>query len=144
MKKTVKNLANVLGAIIIALLVFTFWKKDEPIYVEAPVLKLEELNAKEAALKKEAKEAAAAERARRMYSCKVNEDCIIVDKDICGCLIGPKGVTAINLNYTVDFNAMQSKASMSKSCPETAPSRKRECSPSARAVCQSRQCKIVY
>ena len=112
--------------------------------VEVPVVHAEEITAKEEAQHKAAKESAARAMQRRIFSCAADEDCIIVDKDICGCLIGPKGVTAINLNYTVDFNAMQSKASMSKSCPETAPSRKRECSPSARAVCQSRQCKIVY
>ena len=89
------------------------------------------------------KEAQRQARARRVYSCKADEDCIIVDKDPCGCAIGPKGVVAINVNYLTDFNALNSQKMVTKSCSEVL-SREKECSPSARAVCKAHTCKITY
>ncbi len=120
-----------------------FLSKDNPIEVSVPVLDAAQLAAKEAKAQKEAAESAVQAAMRRMVSCSVNEDCIIVDKDPCGCLVGPEGVTAINAAYTLDFNKFQSN-SLTKACPEGAPSVERECSPSAQAVCQENVCRISY
>ncbi|OUO57584.1 hypothetical protein [Candidatus Avelusimicrobium gallicola] len=120
-----------------------FLSKDNPIEVSVPVLDAAKLAAKEAKAQKEAEESAAQAAMRRMVSCSVNEDCIIVDKDPCGCLVGPEGVTAINAAYTLDFNKFQSSL-VTKACPEGAPSTERECSPSAQAVCQDNVCRISY
>jgi adenine-specific DNA glycosylase len=89
------------------------------------------------------KEQAAKKVARRMYRCETDEDCVIVDKDPCGCWVGPSGVTAINVAYILDFNKMTQK-SLAKTCPDTEPSVDKECSPSARAVCKEKVCRIVY
>ena len=124
-------------------LIPVFLSKDNPIEVTMPYLDKAQMAAKEVQQKKAAEESAAQAKMRRMISCTVNEDCIIVDKDPCGCLVGPQGVTAINAAYTLDFNKMQSNL-VAKACPEGAPSTERECSPSAQAVCMENVCKIAY
>ena len=124
-------------------LIPVFLSKDNPIEVTMPYLDKAQMAAKEAQQKKAAEESASQAKMRRMISCTVNEDCIIVDKDPCGCLVGPQGVTAINAAYTLDFNKMQSNL-VAKACPEGLPSTERECSPSAQAVCRENVCKIAY
>lgn len=120
-----------------------FLTHDDPIEVDIVKLDAQEMAAKKEAAAKAEKQAQRQARAARVYSCKEDDDCIIVDKDPCGCGIGPKGVTAINVNYIVDFNAINSQNSIMTSCPQT-PSREKECSPSARPVCKAHRCKISY
>ena len=88
------------------------------------------------------KEAALKAKLQKISGCEADEDCVIVDKDPCGCFIGPSGVTAINALYTLEFDKMQSHA-ITKACPEI-PSTEQACSDTARAVCQDNTCKIIY
>ena len=139
MKKTIKPTLYLLCALGIFALIPTLLSKDAPIEVQIPSFDLEDINAQEA----KQKEQAAKKVARRMYRCETDEDCVIVDKDPCGCWVGPSGVTAINVAYILDFNKMTQK-SLAKTCPDTEPSVDKECSPSARAVCKEKVCRIVY
>lgn len=143
MKFKIKELLLFLCALGVLALIPVFLKQDNPIEVSVPVLNAEQMAAKEAKQQKVVQQSAAQTRMKRMVSCSLDEDCIIVDKDPCGCLVGPEGVTAINAAYTLDFNAFQAHL-VTKTCPEGAPSTERECSPSAQAMCVERVCKIVY
>ncbi len=143
MKKKITDIFLLVCTIGVLLLIPVFLTHDSPISVEIPSINSEELAAqKEAAAQAEKIEARKA-RTRRIYSCEKDEDCIIVDKDPCGCSVGPQGVVAINVNYITDFNALNNTKMMTKACPTTF-STQRECSPSALGVCKARTCKIVY
>ncbi|MBR4591838.1 MAG: hypothetical protein IKO35_01345 [Elusimicrobiaceae bacterium] len=139
----IKNIIFLVLAGLVLLLIPLFLSKDEPIPVDFPRLTQQEVEAREEQKQQEAQTAAQKEKMRRIYGCQTDEDCIIVDKDPCGCLIGPQGVTAINALYTLEFNQMQSR-SITKTCPDTPPSKARDCSPSAQAVCRANTCKIEY
>ena len=128
---------------LIIVLIPILYSYDTPIQVSAPHINLQELEEKEKAQQEEQARVAEEARRRRIISCKQDDDCIIVDKDPCGCLIGPQGVTAINALHTVEFDRSQSKT-VAKACPEDEPSTVRECAPTARAACVKKQCKIVY
>ena len=143
MKKVIKNTVLLVCAGVIVVLIPILFANDTPIEVNVPHLNLQELEEKERQLQAEKQRELQEQRKDRITRCVRNDDCIIVDKDPCGCLIGPKGVTAINALYTIDFNMLQGKA-VTKTCPEKAPRAVRECSPSARAVCSKKRCKIVY
>lgn len=143
MKFKIKEIILLVCALGALGLIPVFLSKDQPIEVSVPVLDLAQLEAKEAKQQQAAVESAEQAKMRRMVSCTVNEDCIIVDKDPCGCLVGPQGVTAINAAYTLDFNKLQSNL-VAKACPEGAPSAERECSPSAQPVCLENVCRIAY
>lgn len=125
------------------LLIPLFLANDNPIEVTMPSISKQEMEKKAEQEKQAAKAASVKAKTRRMYSCQVNEDCIIVDKDPCGCLVGPSGVVAINASYTLDFNRTQA-SQVTKACPDTEPSQERECSATAEAVCLKNVCKIVY
>ena len=101
------------------------------------------VSAKKEASAKAEQEAARKVRLNRIYSCQQDEDCLIVDKDPCGCAAGPSGVVAINVNYITDFNALQGSKMLTKACADQV-SVIKECSPSARAVCKAHVCKIDY
>lgn len=143
MKKMIKNISLLVCAGVIAVLVVLVLTNSTPIEINVPHITADELAAK----KKEAAQTAKAEyrkqRLSKMYTCQADDDCLIVDKDPCGCGAGPKGVTAINVAYITDFNEINNKSFGTISCPEKN-SREKECSPSARAVCQAKRCKIVY
>ena len=143
MKAKLKAACLLICALGILLLIPVFLSKDEPITVSVPLLDAAQMEAKEAQEQKAAEQAAAQAKRRRLYSCTVDEDCIIVDKDPCGCLVGPQGVTAINAAYTLDFNRQQSNL-ITKACPEGEPSMEKECSPTAQAVCEQNYCTIIY
>lgn len=143
MKKLIKNVLCLCGAVLIGMILSLLMRNSTTLDVEVPVVHAEEITAKEEAQHKAAKESAARAMQRRIFSCAADEDCIIVDKDPCGCLVGPQGVTAINASYTIDFNKLQEK-NVTKACPEVAPSASQECSPTAHAVCEARTCKIAY
>ena len=137
MKKTLKNLILWICTGLVVVLIVVLYAND------APHLNLQELEAQEKEQQAEQARALEALRRQRVTSCKRSSDCIIVDKDPCGCLVGPQGVTAINALYTTDFNLLQS-ATVTKACPEKEPCTIRECAPTARAACVKNKCKIVY
>ena len=126
MKYKIKELLLLCCAVGVLALLPLLYSKDMPIEVNVPALNSKEMDVK-------------AEEQHR----EADEDCIIVDKDPCGCLVGPSGVTAINAEYTLDFNKMQSNL-VAKACPDRAPSTERECSPDAQAVCVENVCKIRF
>lgn len=127
----------------VLLLIPLFMMHDSPIPVRVPHLTQEELAAQKQETAKMEQETARKARLSRIYSCKNDADCLIVDKDPCGCAAGPTGVVAINVNYITDFNALQGTRMVTKACSEQV-SVIKECSPSARAVCKARTCKIEY
>jgi predicted phosphoribosyltransferase len=143
MKTALRNMSLWIFTGLIIILIPILYSYDTPVPVSAPHVNLQEIEAKEKEQQEEQARVAEEARRRRIVSCTENDDCIIVDKDPCGCLIGPKGVTAINALYTLDFDKLQTK-SVTKACPETEPSVVRECAPTARAACVKKQCKIVY
>ena len=127
-----------------------FLSRRGVIETDMPALSKEEIVANKADYEKQKSQQEAQERARRAakarainYACQTDSDCIIVDKDPCGCLVGPKGVVAINASRSLEFSQSLGNV-MAKACPDGAPSTERECSPNARAVCQNKMCKIVY
>ena len=85
-----------------------------------------------------------AELISKMTACNTNEECVIVDKDPCGCLKGPEGVTAINASYSLEFSKlMEKRFALATACPSVG-STEKECSASARPVCLQNRCKIGY
>lgn len=149
MKEKLREFGLLVLAVCVILLAPVFFARNTPIEVEFPeftVAQAEEdsaKNAEEAAAAEARARAEARERAqRRIYACKSDEECIIVDKDLCGCLVGPSGVTAINSAEIIAYNRTLPNAT--KTCPDTPASLERECSPRARAVCERNLCKIKY
>ena len=143
MKKNLKDILYFCLAFLVLAAIPFFLMHPAPAIVNLPALSLQELEAQEQAQQKAAQASAQRALERRMFHCETDDDCIIVDKDPCGCLVGPSGVTAINVDYTLQFSQKQTH-SMAKTCPDGEPSQEQECSPSARAVCQEKVCKIVY
>lgn len=156
--KIIQNVLLLACAVVAILLAAVFFFRPAPIQASIPLLTgqmvkeneakaQEELRKKEEEVKKqEIAEAVKRKAAQedRMYQCKRDDDCIIVDSDPCGCLIGPKGVTAINLDFSFDFaSMMEKKYENMKVCPQRAKEEK-ECSASARPVCRENHCKIIY
>ncbi len=142
MKKMIVNIALLSATIAVLGLTGLFLSNRFPISVNIARLDVEEMAAQKEAAAQAAKAAQRRAQLNRTVSCKADEDCIIVDKDPCGCAAGPRGVTAINVNYITDFNAINSQPS-TKTCMDV-PSTEKECSPSARAVCRARTCRIEY
>ena len=89
-----------------AFLIPLFLAHDSPIEVNIPRLDAAEMAAQKEAAQQAEKQAQREARARRVYACQSDEDCIIVEKDPCGCAVGPKGVVAINVNFVTDFNTI--------------------------------------
>jgi len=143
MKKAIMRVFLLTCTVAVLLLIPLFMSHDSPIQVKLPQLTTEELAAQKQEAAKQAQETARKAQLSRIYSCRQDEDCLIVDKDPCGCSVGPKGVVAININYITDFNALNSSRMITKTCSSQVSTLK-ECSPSARAVCKARTCKIVY
>lgn len=143
MKSKIRNILTLFLAAVVLLLLPIFLLRVRPIPVDIPVVTRAEMIAQEEKQQKEEIQSAVRAQIRRLYTCEVDEDCIIVDKDPCGCLIGPSGVMAINAEKTLEFNR-RFQSAMAKACPDTQPSTEKECSASARAVCQSGLCRIVY
>ena len=143
MKKLIKNVFLLACTGGVVCLIALFMTHDSPIPVDIPALDSAEIAAQKEAAAQAEKEAQRQAHAKRVYSCSTDEDCLIVDKDPCGCAAGPKGVVAININYITDFNAINAQRMVTKACAEVL-SREKECSPTAHAVCKARTCKIVY
>lgn len=143
MSTKIRNVIVSFCVIIICCLIPVFFMRGGMIEVDFPVLDSKLLTETAEQTQKAAQRTAAQRRHRKLVSCQSDEDCVIVDKDPCGCLVGPQGVTAINASYTLEFNKMQ-EGVMAKACPEGEPSQEKECSPSAQAVCQAHVCRIQY
>ena len=108
MMKKVQNIFYVVGAVILGFITFTMYQQRTPIPIFVPEITMEELDTRAAAAKQTEERVAANTRARKLVACSVDDDCIIVDKDPCGCLVGSAGVTSINVNHVLDFNETQS------------------------------------
>ena len=151
MNPKIKGIFLLVCAVFVLALAASFFTRSNPIEVQIPLVTRQMIDENQAAIKSaEAKrQNAAAERKRaelekRLYQCQNDNECIIVDKDPCGCLKGPEGVTAINSAMSLEFSRfMQGQSSVASVCPSVA-STERECSASARPVCQQNVCKIVY
>ena len=142
MNKMIKNIILIVATVGVAFLVPLFLAHDVPIEVNIPRLNVQELAAQKEATEQAEKQAQREARIRRVYACQVDEDCIIVDKDPCGCAVGPKGVVAVNVNLITEFNAINN-SQVTKTCPDTI-STEKECSETAQAICRARTCKISY
>ena len=133
------------GLVLVSLPVFL--THLSPIRVDLPQITQQEVTEQDELhqqrQQQQAKASAAKARWQKIATCEIDEDCIIVDKDPCGCLSGPSGVVAINALYTLEFDKMQAR-SVTKTCPDTEPSTEKECSDTAQAVCQANLCKIIY
>lgn len=143
MKKQIKNLVTLALAAIAVLLIPVFLTHHTPSAVEIAQLDAQEIAEQKEASARAEKKAQQTARIRRMYACQTDEDCVIVDKDPCGCAAGPEGVTAVNVDRITDFQKMNNANSSVKACATTL-STERECSASAHAVCKANQCKIAY
>lgn len=143
MKKAIARIFLLTCTVGVVLLIPLFLSHDSPIQVQLPHLTVEELEAQKQEAAKIEQETARKARLKRIYSCKQDEDCLIVDKDPCGCAAGPTGVVAINVNYITDFDALNSAKMGTKACSSQVSTIK-ECSPSAKAVCKAHTCKISY
>lgn len=138
-------------AVVVALLAVSFFMRAVPIQAQAPLLTEQLLNENRAELEQQEQKRQHTQAARRraelekhLYQCQANEDCIIVDKNPCGCLKGPNGVTAINSTHVMEFARMMEKQFPSTvSCPSVG-SAERECSATATAVCDRGRCRIAY
>ena len=109
MKKMIANIVLLSATVAILGLTGLFLSNRLPISVNVARLNAEEMAAQKEEAAQQAKAAQKRAKLNRMVSCQTNEDCIIVDKDPCGCAAGPKGVTAININYITDFNRINSQ-----------------------------------
>ena len=135
----------------VGLLATAFYSRPEKVEVDVPLVTVPMVREYQNQLQTDAErrqnEEAARQRAeqeKRMLQCQNDDDCIIVDKDPCGCLIGPKGVTVINAGFALEFSRLVEKSfSQAKACPDEA-STEKECSSSARGVCKENRCTIVY
>ena len=143
MKITKKDIFLFLCAGLVLLLLSVLWGNRSAIEVSLPEISSAELSARVEKQQQQARVSATRAKERRVYTCEVDEDCIIVDKDPCGCLVGPQGVTAINALLTLEFNQLQKKP-LTTTCPDQTPSTERECSPTAQAVCVNKTCQISY
>ena len=132
-------------------LAFMFFSHPEPIGVSMPLLTRETLqeNEEHAQQQMQKQQAAAlaqkrAELEKKMYKCETDAQCIVVDKDPCGCAKGPKSITAINEDFSLEFSDLIAKKFTGmEMCPDTE-SHEKECSPSARPACVEKHCKIIY
>lgn len=150
MMNKIKQALLLLCALVVVVSIPVFLSKRSTIPADMPALSRADITANQEEYKRLAEEQAAKEKAARLakirsanFVCQTDEDCIIVDQDPCGCLIGPKGVVAINASRALEFTNSLGNV-MAKACPEGEPSQEKECSPNARAVCRNKMCKIVY
>lgn len=137
---------------VVLILSIVFFRQNNPIEAEVPLFTMQEADEAKTQREQEAQKRQNMELARKrseidnkMTRCSSDDECVIVDKDPCGCLKGPSGVTAINGAFSLEFtNLMEKKFGTATACPSVAPSLERECSPTAEAVCREKHCKIVY
>lgn len=147
----IKGIFLLLCAVVVAILAFVFYSHRSAIEVQMPLLTNQMVTQREEEMQKEEQRRQTQQEARRraelgerIVSCQSDDDCIIVDKDPCGCLKGPEGVTAINSAMALEFSRLMTRTfGNTTSCPSVE-SKEKECSPTAKAVCEQNRCKIVY
>ncbi len=151
MSQKIKGLFLLVCAAGVLILALSFFSRSTPIEVQMPLVTTQMVKENQAQLKSEEEQrqnaAAARKRAEtevRVRQCTADDQCIIVDRDPCGCLKGPEAVTAINSAMSLEFSQLvQSETFGSTVCPAVG-STERECSATARAVCQQNACTIIY
>lgn len=151
MIQKIQGIVWLVCAAFVLILALSFFSRGTSIDASAPLVTVEMVKEKQseiqAAAQHRQQEAAARRRAEmeeRVRVCTADEQCIIVDRDPCGCFKGPEGVMAINSAMSLEFSQLvQAETSGSTVCPEVGSSEK-ECSSSARPVCQQNKCTIVY
>ena len=151
MNTKLKGIFLLACAVVVGFIGLSLFSGTEPIEVNMPVFTkemVEEVQAKNASEEQKRQHAAAVrnrtELEAKIYSCQTDDECIIVDKDPCGCLRGPGGVTAINAEWSLEFSTLvERQFSSGASCPSSG-STENECSETATAVCQKNHCKIVW
>ena len=147
----VKNVLLLICASCAILLALSFFSRRKPIEAQMPLVTKQMVAENQEKEQKEQTQRSNAAAARRhaelmtkMTACNTNEECIIVDRDPCGCLKGPQGVTAINASYSLEFSKMMEKRfALATACPSVG-STEKECSASARPICLQNRCKIGY
>ena len=151
MNTKIKGLFLLLCAAVLVFIGMSLFSGSQRIEVSMPIFTqqmVNELQAQKAAVEQKRQNVQAArERAEtenKVYSCQTDEDCVIVDKDPCGCLKGPEGVTAINASWSLEFSKLVEKEFASGSTCPSVGSTVRECSDTAMPVCQENHCRIVW
>ncbi len=142
MKNKIQSLLYVVAAVVVFVISYGIYQQRTPINVPMAEINSADWEAQKAAAEQSTARAASLSRARKLVACETDEDCVIVDKDPCGCVVGPQGVTAINVGQIEEFNKNLSQ--ITQSCPDNAPSTQAQCSPTAQAVCRERACTIIY
>lgn len=151
MSQIIKGTVLWVCAFVAAVLAVSFFSRSQAIEVQVPLVTKQMIEENQAQIQQEQQHRQntllakrRAELEVRLYQCQSNEDCIIVDKDPCGCLKGPQGVTAINAGLSLEFSRLMEKTfSATTACPSVA-SVEKECAPTARPVCRFNRCQIVY
>lgn len=151
MSYKIKSLLFVIGAAAALLLALYFFSKATPLEAQMSLLTMQMVEDNQEQIRREETKRQNAEAARRkaaleakLYQCSSDDECVIVDKDPCGCLKGPEGVTAINSSMSLEFSRMMEKQfAAATACPSVGLA-ERECSDTARAACRHNRCKIVY
>lgn len=151
MNYKLKGLFLLICAACAGLLTMFFFSHAQPVEADMPLVTSEMIAQHREQLQQKAHQRQSAEAARKradleikMYQCRTNDECIIVDRDPCGCLRGPEGVTAINSNFSLEFSRLTEKQfAKATACPSVGSS-ERECSASAEAACVAGRCKIIY
>lgn len=147
----IRALVLLVCAAVALLLAVVFYGRATKIEVSAPLLTRQMVEESQSVIaqRQRAQQEADASRKRaqeqaNVYRCQLNEDCIIVDQDPCGCLHGPSGVTAINADQVLTFQRLMSRRfAKATTCPDVG-STVRECSATAHPVCVENRCKIAY
>ena len=147
----IKGIFLLLCSIVVLLLAFVFYSHRSAIEVQMPLLTSQMVTQREEEMQKEEHRRQSQQEARRraaleerVISCQSDDDCIIVDKDPCGCLKGPEGVTAINSAMSLEFSRLMARTFANTTACPSVESKEKECSPTAKAVCEQNRCKIVY
>ena len=150
MSQMIKGMVLWVCAFVAAVLAVSFFSRSQAIEVQMPLVTKQMIEENQAQIQQEQQHRQntllakrRAELEVRLYQCQSDEDCIIVDKDPCGCLKGPQAVTAINAGLSLEFSRLMEKTfSAATACPSVAFVEK-ECAPAARPVCRFNRCQIV-
>lgn len=151
MNLKIKNLILLICSGLVIMLTLSLFSRKDTIEVNIPsitVADAQQYQEESKVMERKRKHAAEARRMAELeevlYKCQTDSECIIVDRDSCGCLNGPDGVQAINAAFSAEFaQLIEKEFAAITSCREVG-STERECSESARPVCEQNHCRIVY
>jgi len=142
MKKMITNIIYLVVAVAVCMCTFAVYQNANPIEADVPVVTLAQVHEQEEVTKEKEQISAARARQRRWINCKQDDDCVIIDREPCGCLVGAKGVIAINVNLVTEYE--EKYLNKTKACPEEEPFQEGPCSPSAYPICKNKTCTIVF